>query len=112
MMQSKPNPFLAELATKLLAIKRRGLATQVDIERETGVSQSTVSRVMNGERRRVTPQLHKLMNYADMLLKPKPLSEEVRDAAQDFLRCGGSEAELIASIEHGARLVSRRLGAG
>lgn len=100
---------MAELAEKLQAIKRRQLATQLEIERETGVDQTTISRVMNRERRRVTPQLRTLMEYADMLLEPKALSDDVNRAAQDFLRCGGSEAELIASIEHSASLVSRRL---
>jgi transcriptional regulator with XRE-family HTH domain len=107
-MQEKPDTFLAELAGKLRLIRRRKLATQQEIESKTGVDQTTVSRVMNLERRRVTPALRELMKYADMLLEPKPLSTEVSLAAYDFLRSGGSEAELVASIEHAARLVSRR----
>ena len=109
MKQTKPDEFLAQLAEKLQAIKRRGLATQLTIERDTGVDQSTVSRVMNHERRRITQPLRDLMKYADMLLEPEALSSEVSRAARDFLKSGGSEAELVASIEHAARLVARRI---
>jgi hypothetical protein len=112
MMQGEPEEFLRELAGKLRAIKRRKLATQTDIERETGIDQTTVSRVMNLERRRVTRPLRDLMRYADMLLEPKDLPKDVNRAAHDFLRSGGSEAELVASIEHAARLVSGRIKSG
>ncbi len=37
------------------------------------------------------------------------LSLEVQDAARDFLVRGGTEAELIASIEHSAKLVLGKL---
>ena len=110
MKQTKPDKFLVDLAEKLRAIKRRGLATQIDIERKTGVDQTTVSRVMNLERRRITKSTRDLMIYANMLLEPDSLSSDIDDAIRDFLRSGGSEAELIATIEHAALLVSRRIG--
>lgn len=108
MAQKKPDPLLDELARKLRAIKRRRLATQRDIERVTGIDQTTISRVQNGQRRRATPQIHDLMRYADMLLEPETLPSAVTRAARKFLEGGGSEAELVMSIEHAARLVSRR----
>ena len=57
----------------------------------------------------MTPSLVELEKYVDMLLGDKKLSSEVQDAARDFLVQGGTEAELIASIEHSARLVLGRL---
>lgn len=105
----KPEEFLKDLADKLHAIKRGGLATQAEIEAETGVDQTTISRAMNLERRRVTEPLRILMKYADMRLEPSALSPAIGRAVGDFLRRGGSEAELIASIEHATVLVSGRL---
>ena len=101
--------FLAELADRLRAIKRRRLATQLEIQQDTGVDQATVSRVLNGQRKRVTEPIERLMEYANMLLEADELSSYVQEAARQFLRRGGSEAELIASIEHSAKLVSRKL---
>lgn len=109
-MQMKPDTFLADLAGKLRAIKRRNLATQLEIERETGIDQATISRAMNNRPKRVTEHLRVLMNYADMLLKNEPLPLHVEHAAREFFAAGGSEAELIASIRHSAKLVARKLG--
>ena len=105
----EPSDFLAELAEKLRAIERRGLATQQEMERATGVDQTTISRVVNRRRKRVTEPLRRLKVYADMLLSDEELPSEVREAAREFLSQGGTEAELIASIKHSAKLVSRRL---
>ena len=101
--------FLAELADRLRAIKRRKLATQEQIQEDTGVDQATISRVLNGQRKRVTEPIERLMEYANMLLGSDEVPSDVQEAARQFLRRGGSEAELIASIEHSAKLVSRKL---
>lgn len=100
---------LDDLAEKLRAIKSRGLATQVQLSAATGVDQGTISRVLNGRRRRMSARLTKLSEYVDMLLGSEELSSEVQEAAKDFLVRGGSEAELIASIEHSAKLVLGKL---
>ncbi len=101
--------LLPELAKKLRAVKRRGLATQLEIERVTGVNQATISRVLNGQRHHVTERIVRLDKYVNMLLQGHKLSTEIQEAARDFLGLGGSEAELVASIEHSAKLVSGRL---
>ena len=101
--------FLAELATKLREIKARKLATQQEIAEQIGINQPTISRALNGRRTRATESLDRLMIYADMLLGYDELPTEVQQAAREFLGRGGSEAELIASIEHSAKLVSRKL---
>lgn len=100
---------LKDLADKLRAVKSRRLATQVKISLATGVDQGTISRVLNGRRRRVTRRLADLEIYVDMLLKGEKLSLEVQEAARNFLMKGGTEAELIASIEHSADLVQGTL---
>ena len=103
------NMSLPGLAEKLRAVKSRGLATQVDLAAVTSVDQATISRVLNGQRRRVTSPLRRLEEYVDMLLEGKELSSDVQEAAKSFLVRGGTEAELIASIEHSAKLVLGKL---
>lgn len=100
---------LDDLARNLLALKARRLATQADLAAATGVDQATISRVLNGQRRRMTPRLVRLDKYVNMLLDGGKLSREVQDAAKYFLVRGGTEAELIASIEHSADLVLGKL---
>ena len=100
---------LDDLAEKLRAIKRRRLATQAQIAAATGIDQATISRVLNGQRHRVTRPLSELHEYVYMLLGDERLSVEVQEAAKSFLVRGGTEAELIASIEHSADLVLRKL---
>lgn len=100
---------LEGLAEKLRAVKSRGLATQVDIATATGVDQATISRVLNGRRRRFTRPLADLEKYVDILLSDGQLSSEVQEAARGFLIRGGTETELIASIEHSANLVLGKL---
>lgn len=100
--------FLEQLTEKLRTIRRLGRGTQLDIEAKTGVAQSTISKVMNGRRRRVNEQVRKLDDYANILLGNPDLPPAVSKAAQEFL-IFGSQAELIATIDHGARLLSGRL---
>ena len=102
--------FLGELATKLRAVKTRGLATQIDISDATGIDQATISRALNRRHRRRTTRLNRLDEYVNILLSGGPLPSNVQDAARDFLVRGGTEAELIASIRHSATLVLRSLG--
>ena len=101
--------FLGELAVKLCAVKARGLATQLDISRATGIDQPTISRALNRRHQRPTTRLMRLDEYVNMLLSDGPLPSDVQDAARDFLVRGGTEAELIASIRHSATLVLRSL---
>ena len=103
------NRSLDALAGKLRAVRSRGLATQVHLATITGVDQATISRVLNGRRRRITGPLMVLEEYVDMLLSGKQLSSEVQEAARNFLVQGGTEGELIASIEHSAKLVLGKL---
>ena len=100
---------LDDLAEKLRAIRVRRLATQAHIAAATGVDQPTISRILNGQRRRATPRLVELQEYVNMLLRKEKLSPNVQEAAKSFLVRGGTEAELIASIEHSAALVLRKL---
>ena len=100
---------LDDLAEKLRAVKSRGLATQAQLSAVTGVDQATISRVLNGRRRRITGPLVELDKYVFMLLGGEQLSSEVQEAARNFLVRGGTEAELIASIEHSAKLVLGKL---
>ena len=108
-MQQAIDPFLVELAEKLQVIRHRRLATQTQIEADTGIDQTTISRASALRRRRITPQLRDLMKYANMLIEPRPIAPGINQAVNTFLRVGGSEAELIESIEHAARLVARRV---
>lgn len=100
--------FLEQLAQKLKLIRARRLATQAQIEASTGVDQGTISKALNGKRRRVNERLQILDKYANMLVRKDELPPAVSHAAREFL-IFGSEAELVASIEHCARLVSRRM---
>ena len=101
--------FFANLAEDLRAVKRKKLATQLEIEEKTGVAQATISRVMNGKVRRITESIERLKKYVNMLLSEDDVPATVKDAAREFLGRGGSEAELIASIEHSANLVTRKI---
>lgn len=100
--------FLLELAKKLKAVRSRGLATQTEIEAKVGVDQGTISKVLNGKRRRVNDRLRALDQYANMLLGEVTLSPQVSEAAREFLAFG-TEAELIDSIRHCTKLVAHRV---
>jgi transcriptional regulator with XRE-family HTH domain len=100
--------FLKSLAQKLKLVRERGLATQADIEVQTGVHQETISKVLNGKRRRVNERILVLDRYANMLIGEVILSPTVSDAAREFLAFG-SEEELVDSIRHCTRLVAHRL---
>jgi transcriptional regulator with XRE-family HTH domain len=100
---------IADLAAKLVAIKQRGLARQLDMEEKTGVDQTAISRALHGHYKRMSPALERLDGYADMLLVEKEVPEKVRHAAREFLGLGGTESELLASIDLARRLITRRL---
>lgn len=101
--------FISNLARKLRKIRRERLATQRQMERATGVSQETISKVIHLKRRRRNAALIALDNYANMLLQKKGISvsPEVTRAVAEFLSVG-SEADLIASIKLCANLASGR----
>ena len=100
--------FLEALAKKLKLVREQGLATQTQLEEQTGIHQETISKVLNGKRRRVNERIRTLDRYANMLLGEVDLSPAVSDAAREFLAFG-SEAELVDSIRHCTRLVAHRL---
>ena len=100
--------FLLALAKKLKVVRLRGLATQTEIEAKVGVDQGTISKVINGKRRRVNDRLRALDQYANMLLGETTLSPQISEAAREFLAFG-SEAELVDSIRLCTRLVAHRL---
>ena len=108
-MKPEEAVFLDELAKALQDLLRSGTFTQQDIERATGVDQTTISRAKSGKLRRVTDKIRRLRLYADMRLLGVKLPAKVDYAARQFLAVGGSEAELLASIEHAISLVTRRL---
>ena len=102
--------YLSELSDKLRRLNSTDSVTQKDIQRELKIDQSTISRVLNGKRKRVTHQIVQLMDYVNMRIEPIEISHQVEEAARDFLKQGGTEIELVASIEHSARLMSRKMG--
>lgn len=101
--------FISDLARKLRQIRRKRLATQKQMESATGVPQETISKVIHLKRRRRSPALTALDNYANMLLKKMDIgvSLEITDAVAEFLSVG-SEADLIASIKMCTNLASGR----
>ena len=99
--------FITNLAEKLRKIGREGIATQTQIEAATGIGQETVSKVLNGRRRRRTQSLEALDRYADMLISKRSMPERVSEAVAEFLAFG-SEADLVASIRMCANLARGR----
>lgn len=109
-MQSKTdNHKLAQLSRSLRMIAERKLATQLEIQRVTEVDQPTISRAKKGELKRVTEKVERLQKYVNMKLRPRPISERVSELATSFYEAGGTERELVASVEHAITLVTRRL---
>ncbi len=99
--------FLAALAVKLKIVRSRGLATQTEIQERIGVDQATISKVLNGKRRRANERLHALDRYTNILLGEVSLSPQISEAAREFLAFG-SETELVDTIRHCTRLVAHR----
>ena len=100
---------LLDLSNNLRRLLSTGNITQKEIQRELKIDQATISRVLNGKRKRVTDQIKRLIEYVNMRIGPVEISRQVEEAARDFLKQGGTEVELVASIEHSARLVSRKM---
>jgi transcriptional regulator with XRE-family HTH domain len=99
---------LRGLREALCVVKSKRLATQKELELATGVDQTTISRVMNGRRRRFSGNLSSLEQYANMLLCHTEIPAAVQVATKEFLVVG-TESELIASIKLARELVARRL---
>lgn len=99
---------LETLREALRGIKTKKLATQTMLEDRTGVDQTTISRVINGRRKRFSDNLLPLERYANMLLGMSSVPAAVERATKEFLVVG-TESELIASIELARRLVAGRL---
>ena len=75
---------LDDLAENLRPVKSRGLATQIQLAKATGMDQATISRVLNSRRRRMTRPLIGLSKYVDMLLGGEQLSAGGAEGDQDF----------------------------
>ncbi len=101
--------LLSELAQTLQHILRAASATQIDIERATGIDQTTVSRAKSGKLKRISEKVLRLKSYADMSVKNLNISGEVLRAAKGFYAAGGTEQELVKSIQHVTSLVVPRL---
>ena len=109
-MQSQSDAaLLAQLSRSLTVIAERRLASQLEIQKVTGVDQPTISRAQKGKLKRVTDKIERLMDYANMKLSPPPMSETVSTLTARFYEAGGTEKELVASVEHAITLVTRRL---
>ena len=89
LVQMAAKVALEGLAEKLRAVTARHLATQTQIAAATEVDQATISRILNGQRRRFTPRLVRLEEYVNMLLRQEKLSPKVQEAATSFLVRGG-----------------------
>ena len=109
-MQSETDArILAQLSRSLTAIAERRIATQLEIQEVTGVDQPTISRAQKGKLKRITDKVTRLADYANMKLRPPPVSERVSALTTRFYEAGGTERELAASVEHAITLVTRRL---
>ena len=104
--------ILAQLAQRLTAIAQQRLATQLEIQWVTGVDQPTISRAQRGKLKRVTGKVELLIHYANMKMSPPPVSENLSALTATFYEAGGTERELVASVEHAITLVTRRLQKG
>jgi transcriptional regulator with XRE-family HTH domain len=99
---------LQALRDALRSVQTRQLATQAGLEQVTGVDQTVISRIANGQRKRFTERLIPLEQYANMLLSTTEIPVAVQKATKEFLVVG-TENELIASIRLARELVARRL---
>lgn len=101
--------ILSALAKTLQALERRGGNTQKSIEIAIQIDQTTISRARHGKLKRVTSKVRRLKAYADMQIERVEITDAVRRAAILFYKLGGSEQELIASIQHATTLIFHRL---
>jgi transcriptional regulator with XRE-family HTH domain len=108
MTQTDDAARLRALAEVLRVLKAKALATQKELETATGVDQTTISRIMNGHRRRFSSNLMRLESYANMLTQGTEIPVAVQEATKEFLVVG-TETELIASIKLARQLVAGRL---
>ena len=100
---------LKRLARRLTVIVDSGIETESAIARKTGVDQPTISNAKLGKLKRVTPRLASLISYATIREDQVLDGSKVTELARRFFEVGGTEAELMTSIEHAMTLVTRRL---
>lgn len=99
---------LATLSANLREIEARGLLSQVAIQRMSGVDQPTISRARAGKLKRVTEKVRLLNRCVEIQLKTRGHSLKIRRATEYFYAAGGSEDELLASINLATRLLLSR----
>ncbi len=107
-MQASVPTFLDSLADDLAKILRVKMITQQQISHATKVPQSTISKALNRNLKRITSDLETLRGYANILLERPNLPPAVCAAAHGFMSAGGSEAELVETISLSTRLVRGR----
>lgn len=96
---------MSEKLTRLRTALRRKIdagETQLQIAKACGVSQSTVSRVVNGRQRRGSGAIDKLCEYADIdpnyaLADPRD-SEVLMAAVSEAWRGTSRDARLLAAV--------------
>lgn len=102
---------LQELQEALTAVLGSRAATQQLLSRISDVDQPTISRAKNGKIKRRSRKTDALMEACKSLRSKPPIGPAVAQKIHIFYAKGGSEAELLATIEHGASLVSGEMRA-
>lgn len=102
---------LQELQEALTAALGSRAATQQLLSRLSGVDQPTISRAKNGRIKRRSRKTDAIMGVCMSLSSKPPIGPAVVQKIHNFYAKGGSEAELLATIEHGASLVSGEMRA-
>jgi transcriptional regulator with XRE-family HTH domain len=88
---------LHHLQRALARVKRGRIATQIQIEKATGVPQSTISRARNGQLKRETPSTDRLLKYVNTLLGENDPPARLKQVVSEFLAAGG-DAEALSDI--------------
>lgn len=73
--------------------------TQEDVSRDTGVSQSNISRVLSGRRKRISPSALKLCQYAEIAMLASDPVVAARDRLDEVvLRAIGDNPEAAIAL--------------
>lgn len=97
-MQAEQQVQLAALAASLEGLVSSGIVTQTQIALEIGEDQGFVSHALNGQLKRVTARVRKLIDYVDMRISGHTVPEPVLVAAKAYMAGGGNPDLLAQSI--------------
>lgn len=97
---------MGDIQSALRAAMERNGHSQPDVSKVTGVSQSNISRLLGGQRKRVTESVRRLCQYAGIdakgaALEPdaqRRLSQAVREAIGDNPHAALALASVIESL--------------